>query len=85
MRLQAGAKIRDQELPGAYSNPQRRIKAALTDPRSAKKLPLTPLGLSARIDQRFPRSGWWNCLRSLSQRSHQIRKRCRASKGIQDR
>jgi len=54
MRLQAGAKIRDQELPGAYSNPQRRIKAALTDPRSAKKLPLTPLGLSARIDQRFP-------------------------------
>jgi len=55
MRLQAGAKIRDQELPGAYSNPQRRIKAALTDPRSAKKLPLTPLGLSARIDQRFPR------------------------------
>jgi len=55
MRLQAGAKIRDQELPGAYSNPQRRIKAALTDPRSAKKLPLTPLGLSARIDQRFPK------------------------------
>jgi len=70
MRLQAGAKIRDQELPGAYSNPQRRIKAALTDPRSAKKLPLTPLGLSARIDQRFHKS--FSSLKSVFRESSQV-------------
>jgi hypothetical protein len=50
---QSGSKSGDQELPGASYNPQPTTKAALTDPRSAKILPLTPPGLSVRFDQRF--------------------------------
>jgi hypothetical protein len=55
MKPQTGPKVRDQELPWAYNNPQPTTKAALTDPRSAKILPLTAPGLSDRIDQRFLR------------------------------
>jgi hypothetical protein len=54
---QSGSKSGDQELPGASYNPQPTTKAALTDPRSAKILPLTPPGLSVRFDQRFPNGG----------------------------
>jgi hypothetical protein len=55
---QSGSKSGDQELPGASYNPQPTTKAALTDPRSAKILPLTPPGLSVRFDQRFLRGEW---------------------------